>query len=145
MPQLTIFAACDKVLINEEDQSVSLIQLLDTIGVHVPKGTDFSADMLLPGEWYLFAFWHKTPDDDGRQFEERFTLILPDGEEREIGVLALNLSKSRHRGHVRVSGFPISQQGRYTTKVYLRETTHENENWEEKAFFFINVAHRLID
>ena len=81
MPRLLLFAPCERVIINTEDNNVTLMTVLSEIGVSWPSS---AMDKLrdtprLLTRWQVIASWLREPGDEGREFEQICELVMPDG------------------------------------------------------------------
>lgn len=119
MPKLLMFAPCEKVLIDQQN-NISLIALLQEVSVEVPEPPLGTMAAL---KWDAFSLWLKTPDDAGRSYEQRVALFDPSGHPTGIeGSAPLNFGdKLTLRNIATVFGFPISATGRYLLKLWLYE------------------------
>ena len=136
MPKLIFFLPCEKAIINQDDNALSLINVMQGINVPKPPTEDAGVALL----WCAVSLWQKTPDDKDRTFEQRTTLSMPNGKEAAESLLKFSFSeKGNHRNIVKISGFPVGQSGTYTLNLFLRELG--SEQWTEVANYQIVVTH----
>jgi len=140
MPKLLIFAACEKVIIAEDDKSVSLISLLNGLSVAIAPGTQIPANAQIPLRWSVVTLWQREPRDEGKSYEQRAQLILPNSEISFSIPAEFQLSKPLQRNVVKVTGFPVSQAGQCVLKLSLREAGSDNQ-WREIADYPIQIEH----
>lgn len=137
MPNLLVFAPCERVIIEQGTNTVSLIGLLQGMSVEVPA--DLPKDALAPQQWFAFALWQREETDHGRRFQQRVTLESPGGR-HVIDVLTdFEMSKDFHRNIGAIPGFPISESGVYTLRLAFREMS--TETWTTAGAFPIPLIH----
>src|SRR6266536_5914459 len=98
MPKLLVFAACEKVLIDQQN-NVSLISVLQEAKVGMP---DSAKEKLTPGakvmaamKWDALTLWVKTDD---KPYEQRVALFDPSGNHTGIEAVAgLDLDRKSTR------------------------------------------------
>ncbi len=135
MPKLKLFLSCERAITNSEDNSVSLITVID--GITIPKPSD--SNSVVAVRWDTVATWEKDEQDADKAFEQRTCLVLPDGTETNSAIIKFIVKDTIHRNTVHVFGFPVAQAGIYKLKLYLRE--EGNENWNEISEYQILVTH----
>lgn len=142
MPRLLIFAPCEKVLVDEQSQNISLVGILDLVSVFIPPESTIPADIILPLQWKIFTLWLHTPGDDGKKFEQRTYLTVPDGTEGAEMIVPFEFSTKKHRITAPVANFPVAQEGDCFVHVALREVGQDQE-WQEIAAFPLTVVHMI--
>jgi hypothetical protein len=140
MPQLRVFAACQQVLVNLEDRSVSLISLLDTVRVEIPEGEALPFNMAIPFKWSGFALWHRQAEEEQKRFEQRLELLLPNGELAAYLEQTFQMPKERHRVFGVFDKLIVEQEGECLVKLLLREAGSEEE-WQEISEYPITIEH----
>ena len=127
MPKLMMFAACEKVLI-DQDGSVSLVCLLAELKAEMPEpATKAIPKPAAAMRWAAFSMWLKTEtEDDEKEYEQRIALIDPSGE--ATGIQATTPfkfgDKTIMRNIVTILGFPIHASGRYVLRLWMQEKGH---------------------
>ena len=127
MPTLLLFAPCEKVIIAQDNNTVSLISILQDITLGVPAGVEVPEAVAVPMRWYGFAMWQKQPEDEGKRYEMEFSLCAPDGTVLIAGTSQFEMNALSHRVSSELSYFPIKQSGLYAFKLYLREDKQGEE------------------
>ena len=84
MPRLLMFAPCQKAIIDQQDQSISMISILTGIKAQpLPddqnRATPVPPNAAAPFKWAAVSVWLRQPDDGDRTFEQRFAVHLPNG------------------------------------------------------------------
>ena len=81
MPRLQFFIPCDRVLVNKEDQDLSIIGVLDGLSIEIedPKLPDNGKTLSLPHNWTTIAQWRRVSGDEKTAFQQRVQIVLPNG------------------------------------------------------------------
>ena len=137
MPKLTYFVACEKILHEEEKNNVSLISLFDTIDAIKPN--EDMVDTQIALKWEIVANWVREEGTEGKTYQQKTHLLAPDGKTYAETVIEFTVPKHSHRNTVHVFGFPVSLQGTYFLKLFLKQVA--DEEWVEIAEYPINVKH----
>ena len=135
MPRLLFFLACERAVIGQEDNSLSLISVLNDVSASLPfpPGEPIPANASLPFRWYLVSGWKREPK--GSAFEQKVVFRAPDGEELLSANLFFDVGQDVIRGIVGFTGFPVSHPGECAASLYIRS----DEDWREVATFPITV------
>ena len=125
MPKLLVFAACERVII-DQDNNVSLMNLVTEMTTEVPEQSEREADKLAVAalRWAIFALWAKDPQDEGKTFEQRVILLDPSGAPSGIEgatPFAFPEGKRFMRNTVNVLGFPFKSAGTYRVQLWMRQ------------------------
>src|ERR1019366_8268784 len=80
MPRLQVFAVCQQVIINADDNIPTLVNLIDGITVTLPPGVKLDPNTAMPSKFTIFSSWKRIGDDEGKTFEQRVRIRLPGGE-----------------------------------------------------------------
>jgi len=136
MPKLIFFLPCEKAIISQEDNTISLINVMQ--GINVPKPPIEDAGVAV--SWFAVSAWQKILGDADKTYEQRTNLRLPNGKETAESITRFDFSKvPSHRNIVRINGFPVGQTGVYTLNLFLRELGAEQ--WTQVADYQITVKH----
>jgi hypothetical protein len=143
MPRLLLFAACEKVIVDQQNNT-SLISLLQEMQIQIPEtGQVPPQNATAAIKWDVLTLWSRTDNDAGKRFEQRFVLFNPAGEATAVsGSTPFDLAKSAHRNVATIYGFPIGSSGRYTLKLWLFEGGKESP--QPIAEYPIDVAHEAL-
>jgi len=123
MPKLLVFAPCEKVIVGQGDNSVSLIGLLENVHV-LPGGfptPPLPPNPTAPGRWFAFCLWEASAEDKGVEYEQRIAVLDPNGKGRVESIVLFSMTKPRHRVVLEAPGFPIIPAGTYNVKLWLRK------------------------
>ncbi|MBI3909531.1 MAG: hypothetical protein HY320_01190 [Armatimonadetes bacterium] len=118
---------------------VSIVELLDSITARRPDGP-LPADAVSPVPWTMLAEWLRSPEDEGKTFEQRTQVVMPDGTEKGEATIRFSMTARRHRNKTNVNGFPMGQEGEYILRLSLREVA-EGACWQVVAEYPVLVSH----
>ncbi len=140
MPNILMFAPCDKVILSQEDNSPSLISILETVTINIPVAvTELPPETHVPMRWSIFSLWRRTAEDEGKLYQQRTQLVLPNGEVATESLIDFRLMAGTQRNIVSIFGFPIAPPGQCSLKLSLREAS-QGDQWREIADYPINVS-----
>jgi hypothetical protein len=139
MPKLLLFAACEKVIIDQDSNVASLISVLQDITINIPLNAQMPENAILPMKWHAFTIWLQQPEDKGKRYIQELELCAPDG-----GILLtggtepFEMILPTHRMNAPFLTFPLPQLGQYLLKAYLREEKEGAER-KEVASYPLNI------
>lgn len=144
MPRLLIFAPCEKVIIGQGDNNVSLIGILQGLQVNPrPEGpSEIPANAILPMSWTIFTMWQKEAEDERIAYTQRVALISPTDRVLLESVTAFAMERDSHRIANNLIGFPIGEAGPHTLKVWLRRG--DSGDWKEISSFPLLITHPTV-
>lgn len=136
MPKLIYFVACEKSLLEENTNNVSLISIFDTItAVKPPEGKDTQIAMT----WNVVSQWVRKIGDEDKTFQQKTYILAPNQKSYAEAIIEFSLPKHRHRNTINVFGFPVMDQGVYYLKLALKQPS--DDDWVEIAEYPITVNH----
>ena len=120
MPQLLVFAPCEKVIISQDENNPTLIALLTQIGGEIGGGPMPPNELTaVPLSWSIFTLWHYEAGDENRKYEQVLILRSPSGEAKMTSPRPIPFKpESNHRVVIRMPHFPI-QNGEWKIELYL--------------------------
>jgi hypothetical protein len=134
MPKPILFAPCERVLINKDDNNISLITVLQGVTVNVPGPSKIPLGGLT--RWQVLTLWIREPSDEGKRFEQSVELLLPDGNsypQKGVQPTQFSMDKRILRHTFTVHGFPVPKSpGECLLKLWLRDVS-ENGDWQQVA------------
>jgi hypothetical protein len=144
MPKLLLFAPCEKVIVDRETNSTSLITLLETVSLYVKESEEdkLPADARSPLVWSILALWQTEPGDESKKWEARVLIDIQEGLD-VIVKFAFEPGKPNFRNVISVVGFPIKHILKLDIcplKLFFRE--EGAENWNVAADFNIVIQHQ---
>lgn len=139
MPQLILFAACEKVII-DADGLASLITLIEKVQVAVPAGVDLSKPIAVPMRWAVLAVW-QLAEQEWRQFEQKIELVSADKnlvamhtEPQILEPTSRSATGCKMISHL--TAIPLNQ-GPLELRLYLHRVN--DPKWEESATYPVEV------
>lgn len=140
MPKILVFAPCEKVIVNQLDNTTSVISILEGLTIDIPEGALSPDGTSIPIKWHILSLWEKVEGEEERKFEQRLELVLPSGVNRFDMTSALDFEPEprRFRMVTMVTGFPLSPAGACILKLSVREVGHET--WQHVDDFPIYIT-----
>lgn len=142
MPRLLLFIPCEKAIL-AQDNSVSLINLLETLTVTLPGDvkSKLPAPLKAPMNWMVFALWEQVPGDENKSYEQILRFVLPDGQIAFEGVEKFEMTQRFIRNIAAIDGVPAGQAGDCRLSLSLREASAQGRP-ELIAEFPLIVVHQ---
>jgi hypothetical protein len=139
MPNLLIFAPCEKIIFDDR-ANASLIILLNTLTVAAKGDAAIPKEAISPKEWAVFTVWHPNEGDVGQEFVEFLQMLKPDGTEFKQAQVKFSFEANDKVAQVRMNivGFPVGQTGPLTLNMWLE---HHNQRVGEIHSYPVVVAH----
>jgi len=140
MPHLSIFAACEKVIIDQAGVA-SLITLFGKITISLPpEALEMPPNAVTPREWTIYSLWEWDPEDQGKRFSQHLEIRWPNGtvlvEKRDELVRVADRRSTQIVSPI--AGFPIGEPGMIS--IHLRLEQDETPVFEA-APIHIEVVH----
>ena len=136
MPKLIYFVACEKTLLEENTNNISLISIFDTItSVKPPEGKDTQIAMA----WNAVSQWVKEDEDGDKTFQQKTYVQSPNQKTYAEAIIEFTLPRHSHRNTINVFGFPVMNQGVHLLKLLLKQSS--DDEWVEMAEYPITVNH----
>src|SRR5688500_8249294 len=107
MPRLLALLPCNYAIISRDDNSVSLINVMQGVTAALPQGA-VGQNVLLPNRWAVFAYWLKEPSDGDQEFEQRLELVAPSNETVVAQESTFRMTQNTHSQVGHVLGMPIT-------------------------------------
>jgi hypothetical protein len=140
MPALLVFAACEKVIISQDENNPTLISLLTDLGVDVEVEQEPVGNIIVPSRWAVFSLWRVKDGDDGKTFEQMVRIIPPSGGKSLVGdaVSEWKFTGQTHRITMHIPGVPSSKSGEWAVQCFLREA---GQDWPKSpvATYPLNI------
>lgn len=140
MPRLVLFAVCEKAVIDQQTNVVSLLSLLENINVQIPAGSIVPANAAIPITWATATILQLLPEDTGKTFEQRTAFVNNVGMtqiETPIAPFQFKPAAIFHRIVSTIVGMPIGSAGLQSVKCLLREKG--TTNWTEIGSYPIQI------
>jgi hypothetical protein len=139
MPKLVLFAACEKAIVDQQTNVFSLLSLLENVNVQLIPGAVLPPNAIVPMSWAAVSIFERTPNDDGKTFEQRTAVFDSAGAlviQTPISPFEFKRDSDFHRIINNINGMPVGNAGRVSVKCYLRAKGGE---WEEIATYPIYI------
>ena len=141
MPKLLAYLPCEKVVVEEESKNISVLSILETVNVTLPKGAPAPAQPASIGmAWAIFTLWQKEKGESG-EFESKSALVSPAGAllaETPVAKLGFG-SNTRQQIINRMASFPIWTPGACQLKLMVR--TSREADFRELANVIVTLRH----
>ena len=140
MPKLLLFIPSQKTILDQRDNSFTLISTIENITAQITEG-EMPSNAALPLSWEISTVWYQIPQDQGKTFEQRVELIGPnDASLMEVqATFQMGFRTQRNLGVV--PGFPVGQSGEHQLRLSLREA-NSLQNWTTVAEYPILITHQ---
>lgn len=134
MPKLLIFAPCEKVII-DQNNNPSLISVIQELVSPLPPDTQIPPNAMGLMRWDIFTLWQQETGDDQKEFVQDCALVGPTESSGIQGSMAFRFTGLAHRNIMSIYGFPLANVGRYELKLWLREAGSDERDRTEIASF----------
>lgn len=126
MPKPLVFAACEKVIIAQEENNPTLIALLSEMGGSIEVTEQPPGLIAAPVRWQIFTLWAKEPVDDEKEFEQTVRFVSPSGKNHLAlpggdPTLPVFFKGKTHRVSITITTMPIGENGKWTLQLFIRE------------------------
>lgn len=136
MPKLTVFAPCERVIVEGGSNTISLIALLQELTAGVPTQT-IPDDAMVPLRWYVLTMWIREESDRSVKLEQSVTLEDPNGNVRIELRTMFEMTDPSQRNVGLINGFPMAKTGTYTLRLRLRRA--DEEKWNDITTYPIEL------
>src|SRR2546421_1770341 len=97
MPKLLLFVPCERVILGQGDNSVSLIVLIQKLLLNQTQATPLEENTAVFTRISLFAEWQKSPEDSNKVFEQKFAFGSVGTKPTVETVMEFKISERNHR------------------------------------------------
>ena len=143
MPKILLFVACEKMIVDAQSNSTSLIGLLDSISIPTPEGKPVPQDANSPMRWDILAIWLRQPGDEGQVYEQRTYLVQPNGQPKIDGTTTFEMLDHRQDVVANITGLPIGVVGESVVVLSYRKADTD-DSWQEVARYPIQIVHEVM-
>ena len=137
MPNLVLFAICRNAVVDQADNTVSLMCILNglTVSGNITEG---AATII---EWAAVCIWERTDEDsEDEVFEFRLRVKLPDGTHHGEALGSFALSQGRHQSIINGPNLPLWREGLIAFELELRSLS-KNTEYKQWGTFPLLVSH----
>lgn len=139
MPDLILFAACSRVILDAQDDTLTLVGLLERVVVEPDASGNVPA--VADVTWQHVAIWQAAPGDQELAYEQRIEVVRPDRRVAAEIRQALTLRDRALRVYGAVAGFPAELEGDYRLRLSLR-VLPDDDAWQKITEYPVSVLHR---
>lgn len=140
MPKLLLLAACQKAILDQAENTLSIISLIETLTVDSPRDQE-GREVVAVLPISVVSLWLREPEDEGKSFEGSLQILSPDGRQIGGGTTPFRMSHRGHRLIATLDSFPVRQEGEYRIVQRIREAG-DKEEWQSVGEYPILVQHR---
>ncbi len=138
MPKLVLFAACEKAVVDQQMNAVSLISLFQDVSVQVMPGPTPPSNAIIPMAWAVVSIFQREVSDAGKSFEQQTVVANSAGATLlQTPISLFELRAEFYRIITQINGMPIGFAGPLAVKCCLREKG--TSDWHETAVYPINI------
>ena|SRR5579871_3094634 len=142
MPKLLLFAPCEKLLIDEQTKTISLIVILQEIHYKIPPGTQIQPGAMLPMQWSIVTLWREEePQDSHVEFEQQLLIEGSGGDILSTNEARFKFTAPSHRMIAHVPGIPL---GSRKINVRLAYRVAGVKDWIPLASYPIELMQDVI-
>lgn len=141
MPKLLLFSPCDKVIINRETNTATLVDVLERVEFVRPSDVQVPPKVMFPMKWDVLTCWEREPDDHGVEFSQRIGLISPDNQSLFENDATWHFETLLHRTIAHIYGFPFTTPG--TCRLNLSLSRVGSQEWIDITSFPIEFSVRI--
>ena len=141
MPKLLIFAPCDRVIVSAQDNTTSIISLIEAFNIEIPEDAALPEGISIPIKWHVLSIWEKMDGEENKKFEQLINIVMP----KNGGIIStpaetidFEPNPKRFRMVTMVAGFPVSPAGELLLKVSVREVGQDA--WQEAGEYAIFIT-----
>lgn len=126
MPQLLVFAPCEKVIISQDENNPTLVALLQEIGVAFERldvePAPAKEPILLPMRWSIFTLWRTSEGDANKAFKQVIKVVTPSGKVLIDQSVDFTMENTTHRVIAHIPGIPaVADSGTWMLQVFVHE------------------------
>ena len=145
MPQILLFAPCRQAIVDRDNQSLSLIGIINGMNISVSSGEAIPDNAIAPVEWAIVSVWLLQPGEENKTFEQKIDLSFSDGKSFPSQTLLFKMVGRVHQVYAKSNAFPVGTPGDCTFTLFVREVREEGpeQEWQKKAEYCIEIKHTL--
>jgi hypothetical protein len=147
MPRLLAILPCEKAITDQEDRSVTVVAIMESLRVRLfaplpsTSGDLPAPPVEVPYRWFVVCLWSRQVVDE--EFEQHITLTAPSGKTPlDTPATLIKMTKRSHRVIIKVDGMPLDEDGEHTLAVYWRPLN--SEVWMKAGEFPILLEKTIV-
>jgi len=127
MPKLLAFIVCEKVILEKQFETPTLVSVMQRVMFQAPapapntEGPAIPANALAPLRWAIFSMWTAEESEIGQSFRQKCDLLMPDGTTGSLLNIDLPFTV-KDLSIINVgtaTGFPIGQLGTLNLRMWI--------------------------
>lgn len=124
---------CSKSVIDQDTNSISLLEVLEQLNISGPKLPKKKDKVVtIPLNFEVVTLWSRVSDDQPCRGNARIILFAPSGKKIKEFKHNVDLTTyKRFRNRVKIIGFPFPESGIYNFQIQIKE--EKDSNWKEVA------------
>ncbi len=133
MPKLTVFAACERVIVDRVGLP-SLINIFQRMNVKLVDPVP--EDAIIPNQWAVFVLWQHSDSELNVEFTQHLEIVAPDGKIFLTGKTTFKITEvddRQSKNHIIVNGLPVWAEGFISLNVWLEGA----EDTKHSYLFFV--------
>ena len=139
MPKLLFLAACQRAIVDQKSQNVSLIDVINGLIFQSTSKALVPEDAQTPLKWFVVAVWVEGEGDAEKTYEQRLQIVSPSGKKLTSSILPFTFNTRAVNTVVEVGGFPAGRSGIVRAVIDVREQT-DNSKFRKVAEYPIEVV-----
>lgn len=140
MPKLLAFIVCEKVILEKEHETPTIVSVIQRIQFQTAPGSPMlPQDAMAPMSWQIFTIWLNEGEGVGKNLLQKFELVMPDNSPAPGGVkgtISFVEKSSFNFNVIKIMGFPV---GHPNVKVRLWLESPTGEMLSPDHFYPIEV------
>jgi hypothetical protein len=140
MPKLMAFLPCERVVIDQEDNLMSIVSIIERINVHVSPEVPIPPGVVAFSNWVLVAIWRGIAQEVGKSYEQHLQVIQPGGKIDVDAILPFDMTDIWFKSKIKMQGFPVDTPGDVLLRMSIREAHHDGK-WQKAGEYPIMVLH----
>jgi len=122
MPRLLSLLLCEKVIIDRNTGTPSVIGIFQKMTVPILPDVPIPENAISPIKWAVFVMWQHDDNERNEEFVQRTQILMPDGKifaETSAVFKVVDPDDLQSKNTVEVFGLPISNEGTAIVRVWI--------------------------
>lgn len=132
MPKHLWSVICEKPILDEHSNTLSLIDVMDEIEVDLDQAdiVVHNSHKYLVVHFAIVSVWAPNKDDEGTEWKSRVTMVVPDGQAYALPVEKMDFRKSKYFKTIsRVNNIPFVGEGEYYFNIECQAVDADDNTW----------------
>jgi hypothetical protein len=122
MPKLMALLTCEKVIVDLNSKTPSVISIFQTMNVPIAANVPLPEKALAPIAWAVFSVWQHDESERGVEYTQRTEIIDPSGTQFANVATKFKITEPgdfQSKNTVAIFGLPVSAEGVMIVRVWL--------------------------